>query len=132
MKRSLLSVLLLLAACGTPQEQCINAATRDMRVVDRLIKEAEGNIARGYAFEEVTVWVTRWEVCGPPPPPPAEGEEPQRPRMCLEDVPQTTRRAVAIDLAAEAAKLKGLKAKRAEQAKAAAPAIAQCKARYPE
>jgi hypothetical protein len=45
MKRALLS-LLLLTACGTPQEQCINSVTRDMRVVDRLIAETEANLAR--------------------------------------------------------------------------------------
>ena len=40
--------LIPLAACGTPQEQCIGAATRDMQVVNRLIAEVQGNLARGY------------------------------------------------------------------------------------
>lgn len=124
--------LLALTACGTPQEQCINAVTRDMRVVDRLIAEAEGNLARGYGFETVTVYSTRWVPCGPPPPPPAEGQKPPRPQMCLDEVPETVRKPVALDLAAEAQKLAGLKAKRAQQAKAAEPQIAACKAEYPE
>ena len=131
MKRLVLPVLLVLSACGTPQEQCINAATRDLRVVDRLIAETEGNLARGYGYQEVTVWTTRWVPCGPPPPH-AEGEPLPEPQLCLDEVPETIRKPVALDLAAEAQKLAGLKAKRAALAKAAAPQIAACKAEYPE
>ncbi len=120
---------LVLVACGTPQEQCIATATRDMRVVDRLIAETQGNLDRGYSYEEQTVYVPKWVDCGPRPT--ADNPTPER-RMCLEDVPQTTQKAVAIDLNAEAAKLAGLKTKRAAQSKAAAGAIAQCKAQYPE
>jgi hypothetical protein len=129
MKRILLPTLLILSACGTPQEQCISAATRDMRVVDRLIAETEGNLTRGYGYENVTVYVTEWQDCTPA----ATTANPEpKPRVCLEDVPQTTRQPVALDLAAEQAKLTGLKQKRAQQAKAAASAINQCKAQYPE
>ena len=52
--------------------------------------------------------------------------------MCLDDVDETIQRPQAIDLNAEAAKLASLKAKRAAQAKAAAPSIKACKAQYPE
>lgn len=138
MSRKALTLLVLLAACGTPQERCINGATRDLRTVDRLIAEAEGNIQRGYAYQEETVYVDRWVPCGPPRPkgpPPAEGGSPtppEPPRMCLDEVPRTVRKAVAIDLAVEASKLEGLKAKRAQLARAAQPAIDQCKAEHPE
>lgn len=129
MKRVFLFVFLGLAACGTPQEQCINHATRDMRVVDRLIAESEGNLARGYAYQEETVYLPEWQDCTPRP---SQADPAPKPRMCFEQVPQTTRKAVAIDLAAEAAKLKGLKDKRAAQAKAAEAPIAACRAQYPE
>lgn len=134
MMRKSLILLALLAACGTPQERCIGGVTRDLRTVDRLIEETEGNIRRGYAYQETTVYVTRWVRCDGPPRPPKEGQpaEPPKPRMCLDDEPQTVRKAVAIDLAAEAKKLEGLKAKRAQLAKAAEPAIRQCRAQYPE
>ena len=137
MTRKALTLLVLLAACGTPQERCINGVTRDLRTVDRLIEEAEGNIRRGYAYEETTVYVTRWRPCFAAPPPPPKGEDggglpPPKPRLCLDEEPQTVRKAVAIDLNAEARKLDSLKAKRAQQAKASAPAIAQCRAQYPE
>ncbi len=131
MKTKALSLLILLAACGTPQERCINGVTRDQRTLDRLIAESEGNIRRGYAYEEETVYVPVWEPCwyGPPV---AEGQKPRPPRMCMEEEARTTRKAVAIDLKAEARKLEGLKAKRAQLARASAPAVAQCRAQYPE
>ena len=131
MTRKALTLLILLAACGTPQERCINGVTKDQRTLDRLIEETEGNIRRGFAYQEDTVYVPVWEPCwfGPPV---AEGQKPRPPRMCMEEEPRTTRRAVAIDLNAEAAKLKGLQAKRAQLVKASAPAIAQCRAQNPE
>ena len=40
MKR-ILFLLPLLVACGTPREHCVAKATRDHRVVERLITETE-------------------------------------------------------------------------------------------
>jgi hypothetical protein len=122
-------VLLPLTACGTPQEQCIGAATRDKRVVDRLISEVEGNLARGYAYENTVIYSPAWQDCTPRAT--AENPEP-KPKLCFEEVPQTVRKAVAIDLDAEATKLRGLKQKRKDQARDSAGAVAQCKAQYPE
>ena len=84
MNRITLSTLLLLAACGTPQEQCINRNTRDLRTVDRLITEAQGNLARGYAYEQITISTPRWVYCDQPPV--AEGEVQPPPQLCLDDV----------------------------------------------
>lgn len=129
MKRYLFP-LLLLAACGTPQEQCISYVTRDLRNVDRLIAETEGNLQRGYAYDWVTETVTVWVPCFDGP----VGPDQHRSRggMCLDDRDVTNRRAVAIDLKAEAAKLAGLKAKRKELARAAVKQVAQCKADNPQ
>jgi hypothetical protein len=113
---------LLLIGCGTPQERCIASVTRDMRVVDRLIVAVEGNLKRGYAFEEKEVLRTRFVDC-------SVGGVAQ---MCLDDVTTTERSAVAVDLVAEAAKLASLKAKRAAQATEAAPAISSCRAEFPK
>jgi hypothetical protein len=132
MTRKSLCLLILLAACGTPQERCINGVTRDQRTLERLIAESEGNIRRGYAYEEETVYVPVWEPCWYGGLPAAEGQKPRPPRMCMDEEARTTRKAVAIDLAAEGRKLEGLKAKRKALAKASAPAVAQCKAQYPE
>jgi len=118
-----LLTLCLLAACGTPQEQCISAATRDIRTVDRLIREAEGNLERGFGYEYITVIETEYVDCG---------TETDPNRVCAQRYRAEERRAVKIDLAAEQVMLDQLIAKRAAQAKAAGPVIAQCKIDNPE
>lgn len=130
MKRLVLLPLALLAACGTPQEQCINRGTRDLRTVERLIAETQGNLDRGYALETITRYEDYWDTCFDPVT--VEGETVYKPRMCLKERSYTEERPKAIDLNAEARKLESLKAKRADLARAAEPVIAQCKAEYPE
>ena len=135
-----LTVLALLAACGTPQEQCITRETRDLRILNRLISETEGNLKRGYALEEVTIYREEWAWCQPPV---AAGTgsnarpadtvvAPPTPVMCLQDRASTETRPKAIDLRAEAAKLASQKAKQAELSRAAERSIAQCRSAYPE
>lgn len=133
MRRSLV-VLVLLAACGTPQERCIARETRDVRVLDRLITESQGNLARGYALEEITTYRDRWVLCPVARPVAVEGQPaPQpSPQMCLDEVAVTTTRPKAIDLRAEAAKLSSMQEKRTSLMRAAGPGIAQCRAQYPE
>lgn len=130
MKRFTFLALAGLAACGTPQEQCINRNTRDLRTVDRLIAESEGNLDRGYAFETITIYEDYWTYCEQPRPP--EGEPVPPPRLCLEERPISVERPKAIDLKEEARKLDGLKQKRQELARRAEAVIAQCKAEFPE
>jgi hypothetical protein len=130
MQRLVLVLVAALAACGTPQDQCINRNTRDLRVVDRLIAETEGNLERGYALETVTRFRDYWGTCldrvvvG--------NQVIAQPRMCLREVAYTEERPKAINLEAEAEKLEGLKAKRTELARTAAPLVAQCKVDFPE
>lgn len=118
-----LSLMGTLAACGTPQEQCISKVTRDIRVVDRLTKETQGNLDRGYGYKYITVIETDYVDCG---------TEDDPSRVCLIRVPEQERVEVALDLAAEQVKLDQLVAKRAQLVKAAAPALAQCKIDNPE
>lgn len=120
--------MILLAACGTPQQQCIGAATRDMRVVDRLITDVQGNLARGYAYETVTVYRPEWLDCTPRA---TDATPHPDPKLCFEDLPQTARKAVAIDLIAEAAKLQSLRQKRDQQARASLAPVAACRAKFP-
>ncbi len=129
MKRAALFACAVLTACGTPQEQCISYNTRDLRVVDRLIAEVEGNLDRGYAIETVTLTRAFWTYCRPGP---AVEGQPSRPERCLVDREYEVERPKAIDLAAEAQKLEGLRQKRAELAQKAKVVIDQCKAKYPE
>jgi hypothetical protein len=133
MKRLLLPALAVLAACGTPQEQCINRVTRDLRAVDKLIAEAEGNLKRGYAYEEYTVRFPVFEPCLRPGRPTAENPNPPPVTgTCRDTREETFTRPKAIDLDAEAKKLAQLKAKRRDLARASGPGIAQCRAEYPE
>ena len=130
MNRSLpVLILLALTACGTPQEQCIAANTRDLQVVNRLISETEANLARGYGYETVTEYEPEWIDCTPRP---TTAVPKPTTQMCFDRVPVSVRKEVALDLNAEAAKLSSLKAKRATQTKAAQSVIAQCKAKFPE
>jgi hypothetical protein len=130
MKRLSFLALAALAACGTPQEQCISRNTRDLRTVDKLIAETEGNLARGYAFETVTVYEDEWVYCEQAPV--AESQPAPPPRLCLDERPVTEQRPKAIDLNAEARKLDSLKAKRRDLARQAEQVIAACKAQYPQ
>ena len=119
-----------LAACGTPQQQCIARNTRDLRTVDRLIAETEGNLQRGYALETVTRWEEYWDTCFDRVE--VGGQVSVRPYSCMREYSYTEQRPKAIDLNAEAKKLDSLKVKRKELASAAAPLVAQCKAEFPE
>ena len=127
--------LLLLAACGTPQQRCINSVTRDLQVVNDLISQSEINLARGYGTVQQTTVMPTVQPCG--------GNVPVRqpnggvqwvyvPQNCWVDEAFTTTRAVAIDLDAEKQKLAQLRQQQARLNKQAAPAVAQCKALYPQ
>ncbi|MFT4151620.1 MAG: hypothetical protein QM656_15580 [Paracoccaceae bacterium] len=124
-----LAALAVLAACGTPQEQCINRNTRDLRTVDRLIAESERNLSRGYAIEYSTEWRPVWVPCYGPPVRP--GGKPVS-RMCWDERPETVSRPRAIDLNAESLKLQSLKQRRATLSRQAESVVRQCRALYPE
>jgi hypothetical protein len=123
-----LALVLILAACGTPQEQCIRANTKELRQVDALIAETQSNLARGYGYEEHTVTDWDWEPCfvGRPV------ANDRHSDMCWEPYERTVRKAVAIDPAVEKRKLAALTARRKVLVSQAAPAVAACKAQYPE
>lgn len=122
-------VALVLTACGTPQEQCIGGVSHDLNVLNRLIDETQGNIARGYGYADTVIDMPQWVDCTPF----ATTANPSpKPQMCFDDVPTRVTKPVAIDLAAEQAKLDSMLKRREEMTRALAPQIADCKARYPE
>lgn len=120
-----LALVALLTACGTPQEQCIRAATREIATVEKLIADTEADLARGYGYRwrEVTRW--EWEPCG-------DWMAGSPRRMCFEPETRQVREPVAIDPVAEQRKLSALQARLATLSRAAGPAIASCRARFPE
>jgi len=101
--------------------------TRDARVLDALIAETRGNLARGFALEEQPELRTRRTTC-----PGRDAEDnPIRIRceeteVVMRDVP------VAIDLNAERAKLASLEERQRQNQINADAGIAQCNARFPE
>ncbi len=115
--------LLVLAACASPQEQCIAAATKDLRVVTGFIAESEANLRRGYAVGSTLKTTTETVDCLD-----ANGLK----TTCEVTVPVEVETRVAIDLDAEAAKLRSLKRKQTELRRAADRQIAQCKVTHPE
>ena len=62
-KLAMLLPLSLLAACGTPQQNCIRGNTREYRVLTNLLAETEANLARGYAWKERQVMRTELDFC---------------------------------------------------------------------
>lgn len=122
--------MLLVVACGTPQEQCISRGTRDLQILDRLIAESRATVSRGYAIEEVTTYIPVWRTCGYYRT--GDKNSPVRPEMCLEDEPRISTRPKAIDLSAERQKLASMERKRQELDRQAAPVVAACRAQYPE
>jgi len=133
LSRLVLTLPLLLLACGTPQERCISTATRDLRTLNGLIEETQANVARGFAYEEYTVRRSRWVHCQSAPERDSNGNlRPGRTYMCLDDYTDTVRRPVSIDLAAERRKLEGMLEKKRELNRVAAAQIESCKAQFPE
>ena len=128
-----LGLLLLLAACGTPQEQCIQRETRDLRTLDRLIAETEGNIERGYALVEVRTVELVPDICYREGALNADGTQGRPvPFTCFGRDFDTELRPKAIDLNLERAKLASMRDKRKSLARQAEAAAAECRAIYPE
>ena len=124
---AVLSLLLLLAACATPLERCVNQATRELRTVEALIAETEANIARGYAIEEERVPYSYFTWCARDD----DDEDGLGMVWCRQTAFRVREKPVAIDMAAERRKLAGLEEKRQELAAAAAAEIRRCRAAYP-
>ncbi|MFT5743559.1 MAG: hypothetical protein ACI86S_001630 [Paracoccaceae bacterium] len=123
----LLLPLLAFAACATPREQCIGQATRELRVINSLITETQGNLSRGYALvEQQDVRVLRTMCEG-------TNEDGSTFRFPCEETETFTRNVpVAIDLNAEQAKLRSLQERQTQEQRRAQAATQQCIAIHPE
>ena len=121
---AILSGLLALAACATPQEQCIANASKNLRVVEGLIQTTRGNLARGFALEKRQVLVNQEQVIGVD----EDGDDIVIDTAVAED----TLVPVAIDLAGEQAKLDSLLARQGELVRQRNAAVQQCIALHPE
>lgn len=118
-----LLALIVLAACATPRERCLQEATRDLRVIDGLILETEATIQRGYAVRTVREPETFFRLCvGTPYNASVWGRFCSRTEWVERSTP------VAVDLREERRKLVSLRAKRTEVLKRAALEQAACPA----
>jgi hypothetical protein len=118
---------LALAACETPRESCLSSATRDLSVVESLIRQTQGNISRGYAIERDQEVTVDRDFCR------VEREDGSiRLRPCDRTRVENIRRPVAIDLRSEQAKLDSLLERRAALASATAARQQACLATYPQ
>ncbi len=59
----ILAALLGLAACATPQQQCISNASAAQNSIVAQVQVAEGNIARGFAIHRQNVPYTYIGIC---------------------------------------------------------------------
>lgn len=127
----ILALPLLLAACQTPQEACISRNTSEYRTVSSLLAEVEGNLSRGYAWDERQVTRERLTQCQTVTTD-REGKPVVTNYSCWRDYTETQRFRVPIDPVAEARKRDGLVARRNVLSASANRAIAACRAAYPD
>ena len=116
-----------LAACQTPREACISQGSSQLRVIEGLIAETQGNLARGYAVEEDQEVRVRRDLCT------VENDEGEVSHVfCDRTVVTDIERPVAVDLAAERRKLDSLLDQRAGLQSQQLSRAQQCVALYPE
>ncbi len=123
----LLLSCLVLAACATPRERCINQVSAQLRTLTALANEARGNLARGYAIEEREEIRVRDRTCR------GTNEDGSTFTFRCEETDVRTRRVpVSINLEAEAAKLRSLEAQIGRETPRRAAAVEHCIAVHPE
>ena len=125
----LLAALAALAACASPRQACLRAATTDLRNVEALIAEAQANISRGYAIAREPYVTTGVDFCYDPVVGiglDGRGGVYGGLRYCNTVETRYRTRPVAIDLAAERRKLAELQATRARLAREAERRLAAC------
>ena len=124
MRRTLFLLPLVLAACISQRDTCINTANKEMAVINNLVAVTRANVDRGYALTEQTEFVQVYKHCldtlGQP-----TGS------MCPTLEPVTKLVPTAIDLNLEYQKLKSLEQRQAEMQSAVNARIQQCIATYP-
>ena len=128
----LLLALPALAACSSPRETCLKAATKDLAVVDRLIAETQANLSRGYGIERETYVSNSVDLClGSGRPLYGRHNVGVGWTYCNRPTTKVRRTPVAIDQAAERRKLNELKQTRARLVKETQSQVTQCNRLYP-
>jgi hypothetical protein len=121
MARGWLAVAVLagLTACAAPQSSCQQAATAELRALDARIVDAERDLARGFRVIPEQQPETRLRLCAWP-------KEPKL--FCTETVQQArSETRMPLDRVSATRDLNALRAERAELARRAATAQAECR-----
>ena len=118
-----LTALAFLAACATPQEQCINTASNEARTLRNLIAKTQGNIGRGYAIHRSQESYEVLEICY---------DKDKKPYQCSSTAYRTVETPVTIDVAEERRKLAQLKSHLPAATRRMNAGIANCRVQYPE
>ncbi|WP_386683581.1 hypothetical protein [Loktanella sp. R86503] len=117
----------LLAACATPQQQCLNTVSEPLRVNAFLIAQTQANLDRGFALDEQQRVSRGFDMCR------------QRDRdgnvsthLCPTTKVRTVNVPQAINMDVERDTLDQLLARQAILEKQASAKANQCRALYPE
>ncbi|MFZ3580635.1 hypothetical protein ACOI1H_00505 [Loktanella sp. DJP18] len=122
-----LAPLALVAACATPQQQCLNNVTEELRVNQFLIAQTQGNLDRGFAIDRQQRVSRGFDMCR------ERGRDGvTTTRLCRTTQVRDVNVPQAINLDVERGTLDQLLAKRAILQRQATAATAQCRALYPE
>ncbi|WP_456385581.1 hypothetical protein [Profundibacter sp.] len=120
---AILPALALIAACATPQEQCINTASNEVRNIRTGISTAQGNIARGYAIFKSRESYEVVDVCY---------DKDKKPYTCYNTEYRTIESPVSINVAEERRKLANLKKRLPAATRLMNKSVASCRVQFPE
>ncbi|PCH70795.1 MAG: hypothetical protein COC12_07900 [Rhodobacteraceae bacterium] len=123
-KFKVLGLLIVVAGCTTPKEECLSGATQDYRTVQSLISETNSNIARGYAVHSQSVPYTYQGSC--------YSYAAATYYSCQQTGYRTQQTPVAIDVNAERVKLANYRRLLPQYEAQARAAVSQCNAQFPE
>lgn len=120
---ALLPAIALIAACATPQEQCVNTASNEVRSMKRLMSVTHGNIMRGYAIHRSTESYQVPDVCY---------NKDKKPYRCFDIEYRTIETPVSIDVGEERRKLAELKKRLPAAGRKMNAGVASCRVQFPE
>lgn len=120
---AILPALAILAACATPQQQCINTASNEARTIRKAISTAQGNIGRGYAIHSHTETFDVPTVCY---------DSASKPYRCYETEFRTVETPVSINVVEERRKLASLQKRLPAATRQMNAGVASCQAQFPE
>ncbi len=118
-----LPALAILAACATPQQQCINTASNEVRAITSAISTSKGNISRGYAIHRQTQSYQVPSVCY---------DNDDKPYRCFDFDTRVVETPVSINVAEERRKLASLQKRLPAATRKMNAGVASCRVQFPE